>query len=63
MTKTIAPQVVAAVLAVAATFATASGVTHVASHQFALAEKAAMSQTGEQVVSVQHVVVIAHRLA
>jgi hypothetical protein len=63
MTKTIASQAVAAVLAVTATFATASGVTHIASQQFATAEKAAMSQTGEQVASVQHVVVVAHRLA
>ncbi|HEX7686868.1 MAG TPA: hypothetical protein VF453_04125, partial [Burkholderiaceae bacterium] len=63
MTKTIASQAVAAVLAVAATFATASGVTHIASQQFAMAEKAAMSQTGEQVASVQHVVVVARRLA
>lgn len=61
MTKSIASQVVAAVLAVATTFAAASGVTHVASHQFAMAEKAAMSQTGAQVASVQHVVVVAHR--
>ena len=63
MTKTIASQAVAAVLAVAATFATASGVTHIASQQFAMAEKAAMSQTGDQVASVQHVVVVARRLA
>jgi hypothetical protein len=63
MTKPIASQAVAAVLAVATTFATASGVTHIASQQFALAEKAAMSQTGEQVASVQHVVVVARRLA
>ena len=47
----------------AATFATASGVTHIASQQFAMAEKAAMSQTGDQVASVQHVVVVARRLA
>jgi hypothetical protein len=57
MTKTFAPQIVAAVLAVATAFAAASGVTRIASHQFAVAEKAAMSQTGEQVASVQHVVV------
>jgi hypothetical protein len=63
MTKPLASQVVAAVLAVAATFATASGVTHIASHQFARAEQAAMSQSGEQVASVQHVVVVARRLA
>ena len=63
MTTSIASQVVAAVLAVATTFATASGVTHLASQQFTAAEQAAMSQTGEQVASVQHVVVVAHRLA
>ena len=63
MNKTIASQAIAAVLAVATTFATASGVTHIASRQFASAEKAAMSQTGEQVATVQHVVVVARRLA
>jgi uncharacterized lipoprotein YmbA len=63
MTKPLASQAVAAVLAVAATFATACGVTRIASHQFTLAEQAAMSQAGEQVASVQHVVVVARRLA
>jgi hypothetical protein len=63
MTKTFASQAIAAVLAVATAFATVSGVTHIASQQFATAEKAAMSQTGEQVATVQHVVVVAHRLA
>jgi hypothetical protein len=63
MTKTFASQATAAVLAVATTFASASGVTRIASQQFATAEKAAMSQTGERVASVQHVVVVARRLA
>lgn len=63
MNNAIAPRIAAAVLAVAASLAGLSGVAHVASRQFAAAEMIAMSQTGEQVASVQHVVVVGRRVA
>jgi hypothetical protein len=63
MTNAIAPRIAAAVLAVAASLGGLSGVAHVASRQFAAAEMLAMSQSGEQVASVQHVVVVGRRLA
>jgi hypothetical protein len=58
-----APRLAAAVLAAVTSLAIVSGVAHVASCQFAAAEMVAMSQSGEQVASVQHVVVVGRRLA
>ena len=63
MTKTLATQAVAAILAATATLAVVIGVDGLAQREYANAQAVAMARADAQVATVQHVTVVGHRVA